>query len=78
MAADMSQTTRTRMAAYPAADGNGKWHAARTITGVSACGGGTVLLDTTASPIFATPERAHPMICKRCQGIWKTAIAAAD
>lgn len=74
MAADMVQTTSTRMAAYPATDGKGKWHAARPVTGVSGCGSARqVILDTAAAPIFATPEKAHPLICKHCWSTWKAA-----
>lgn len=72
MAADMAQTTRTRMAAYPAVDGHGKWHAAQPITSVAACHQAqSVILDTAAAPIFATPDRAHPMICRHCWSLWK-------
>ena len=63
------QSTRTHMAAFPPADGKGKWHAANQITGTSYCGNGrqSVILDTTAAPIIATRgSKAHAFVCKRC------------
>lgn len=63
------QSTRTHMAAFPPADGRGKWHAANQITGTSYCGNGrqSVILDTAAAPIVATRgEKPHPLVCKRC------------
>lgn len=60
------------MAAFPAADGRGKWHAAAVVSGVAACGA-PVILDTHADPIHATTERAHPFVCRRCWGAWRKA-----
>lgn len=74
MNSNLEQTTATHMAAYPAQDGRGKWHAALKVTGISYCGSSRsrVLLDTSAAPIFASIDgNSHPLICKRCVSYWK-------
>ena len=74
MNSNLEQTTAEHMAAYPAQDGRGKWHAAVKVSGVSYCGSSfsRVVLDMSAAPIYAPRDgRPHPLICKRCISYWK-------
>lgn len=71
----LQQSTESAMAAFPAVDGKGKWHAAMKVTSENFCRGrNTVILDTTVAPIFANTYRAHPIICKTCLRYWQADV----
>jgi len=63
-------TTTKPLCFYPPASGRGKWHVARAVGNVAACGG-AVLLDTTSGKriqLDGGTEAAtvHPICCRRC------------
>lgn len=53
---------------YPPADQRGKYHEARKVTDMPACGAPVMLnRDESLSIHWRTGERAHPILCGNCR-----------